>query len=448
MNVWRLVLREIAHRKVNFVLALLSVAAAVACLVGAMTLVKGNELKTGELLAAKQAEVETAIAEKEQKVAAAGAELQDAMRKITKGLGFNILVLPQDQDLNELHVEGTVSNTMPEAYVDKLANSRIVTINHLLPIVSKTLSWEEYDRPILLTGTRGEVPQAHRDPKKPLLDHVPEGTMVIGYQLHKDLGLNVGDKVKLMEREFEITKTFPERGTADDSTVWVNLAQAQEMLGMQNLVNAILALECNCATKDRLAEIRQDIAEILPGVQVIERGPPALARAEARNQAKATAQAALQREQQAGAEALKKEKESRELVEKQTQDFAAVLVPVVMIGCGVWIGFLAFMNVRQRSEEIGILRAIGLKSTQILKIFLGKALLIGVLGAVAGYLAGFFIGVSWSDLAPAASSASRLFDTQLVILAIIVAPLLSGLASWLPAMLAARQDPAIVLQGQ
>jgi putative ABC transport system permease protein len=447
MNVWRLVVREIAHRKLNFLLGLLSVAVAVGSLVGAMTLVRGNELRTGELLAAKQADVEQAIAKKEKEVAAAGAALNDAMRKITKGLGFNILILPQDQDLNELHVEGTASKSMPEKFVTTLAESRIVTINHLLPIVTKKLRWEEYDRTILLTGTRGEVPQAHRDPKKPLLDHVPAGTMVLGYQLHKQAGLKVGDTVTLMDREFKITETYPERGTADDSTAWVNLAEAQEMLGMQNLVNAILALECNCATVDRLAEIRNDIAAILPGTQVIERGPPALARAEARNKAQATAAAALKHEQAAGREALEREAAGRQLVEKQTEDFAAVLVPVVMIGCGVWIGFLALMNVRQRSNEIGILRAIGLKSTQILLIFLGKAILIGLAGALLGYAAGYFVGVSWSDFATNSVKSARLFEPRLLLLAVIIAPLLSGLASWLPAMLAARQDPAIVLQG-
>lgn len=448
MNVWRLILREIAHRKLSFLLGLLSVAAAVGCLVGAMTLLHGNEIRTGEILSVKQDEVKAAIAVQEQEVADAGAKLQNAMRKITKGLGFNILVLPQDQDLNELHVEGTLSQAMPEALVDKLANSRIVTVNHLLPIVTKKLKWEEYDRTIILTGTRGEVPITHRDPKKPLLDHVPKGTMVVGYQLHRDLKLKKGDTVKLMGREFKIAQTYPERGSADDSTVWLNLGEAQEMLGMQNLINAILALECNCATLDRVAEIRTEIAGILPGTQVIERGTQALARAETRNKAKATAKMALEREQKAGQEILERETASRAVLEKQSRDFAAVLVPLVMIGSGVWIGFLAFGNVRQRRTEIGVLRAIGLKSTQILQIFLGKAVLLGLAGAVLGYVGGFWVGVSWSDLPATPERTSQLFDPLLVVLAVVVAPLLSGLASWLPAMLAARQDPAIVLQGE
>lgn len=425
MKVWRLVIREIAHRKLSFLLGLLSVSAAVGCLVGAMTLLHGNEIRTGQLLEEKQQEVQ-----------ALGAQLEDSMRKITKGLGFNILVLPQNQDLNELHVEGTLSEAMSETLVDKLANSRIVTINHLLPIVTKKMRWEEYDRTIILTGTRGEVPQAHRDPKKPLLDHVPTGTMVVGYQLQQQAGMNKGDEVELLGKKFKITETYPERGTADDSTVWVNLAEAQEMLGMQNLVNAILALECNCATKDRLAEIRADIAEILPGTQVIERGPPALARAEARNKAKAAAQASLEQETV-----------GRANLEAQHEKFAAVLVPLVVIGSGMWIGFLALGNVRQRSSEIGILRAIGLKSTEILQIFLGKAVLMGLGGAVVGYLVGFGIGVAWSELPADTEAAKQLFVPSMVLLALVVAPLLSGLASWLPAMLAARQDPAVILQG-
>ena len=117
MNVLRLTLSEIRHRKLNFLLMLFSVTVAIACLVGALTLLRADEIRTQQLLEKKQQEVEQA-----------GAELNDAMRKITKGLGFNVLILPEDQDLSELHLEGTLSSTMPEEYVERLANSSIVTI--------------------------------------------------------------------------------------------------------------------------------------------------------------------------------------------------------------------------------------------------------------------------------------------------------------------------------
>ena len=198
MNVWRLVLREISHRRLNFALGLLSVAVAVGCLVGALTLLSADEIRTAEILDTYRTASEQQIAERKAAVEQRGAELQDAMRKITKGLGFNILILPEQQDLGELHVEGTLSSTMPEEYVDRLANSRIVTVNHLLPMVMQKIQWEEQDRTVILVGTRGEVPFLHRDPKKPLLDAVPAGSIVLGYQIHQQLDLSKDDKVQML----------------------------------------------------------------------------------------------------------------------------------------------------------------------------------------------------------------------------------------------------------
>ncbi|NOX54065.1 MAG: FtsX-like permease family protein [Planctomycetes bacterium] len=427
MSVFHLVLREVAHRKLNFVLALASVAIAVGSFVGAMTLLKADSVRTNQILAEKQKEVEKA-----------GAELKDAMRKIMKGLGFNIWILPKDQDLSELQLEHTASKTMPEEYAHKLANSRIITINHLLPMITRKIQWpEQNDFSVVVVGTRGEIPLLHRIPKKPIIDHVPAGTMVIGHLVAKKLGVSVGDKVTLLGRQFTITKVYPERGTVDDSTVWINLKEAQELFGLQNLINAILALECNCAAQDRVAEIRAEISSILPGTQVIEVGPPALARAEARKKAAAAAK-----------EALEREKASREQLRRQRESLAAVLVPVVVLASAVWIAFLAFTNVRQRSAEIGILRAIGLRSSQILSLFLGKAAFVGIVGAFVGYAAGFAVGVFFGDLPSTSQTAAVLFAPALLVVAVIMALLLSILGSWIPSLLAARQDPAVVLQNE
>ena len=70
----------------------------------------------------------------------------------------------------------------------------------------------------------------------------------------------------------------------------MNLAECQELLDQKGRINAILALECNCASIDRLgSEIRAEISKILPGTKIIEKGSRALARAEARVKAKSTA---------------------------------------------------------------------------------------------------------------------------------------------------------------
>jgi putative ABC transport system permease protein len=427
------------------------VTVAIACLVGAQTLLRSDEIQTETILSDKQAEIETAITEREAAVAEAGKALEDSVRKQMLGLGFNVLIVPENQDLSELHLNGTLTETMPESHVDILANSKIVTVNHLLPSVTKRVKWPEKEIDVIIHGTRGEVPIMHRGLKKPMLDAVPPGTMVVGYQVHSKLELKAEDKVTLLGREFTVKTLHPERGSTDDVTIWIDLAEAQQLLGMENVINAILALECGC-TGDRISQIREEIAGILPGTNVIEKHSQALTRAESRAKAKVIAENALAAEQKAGEEALLREITSRAAIQDRRASFVSILVPLVLIGCALWIGFLAYGNVRQRNSEIGILRAIGLSSNQVLAIFLIKAGLIGLIGGLVGTAAGVLIGIQFGGLAPSEETWQRIFETGAVLTTVVLAPLLapafSAIASWLPALMAARRDPALVLQAE
>jgi putative ABC transport system permease protein len=456
MTIGRLIFREIAHRKVSFLLGVLAVTVAVGTLVAAQAITQADALETSRLLASKEAQVEAALADKREAVVRAGADLEDAIRKQMLGLGFNVLILPEDQNLSELHLSGGLSATMPESYVDKLASSDIVTVNHLLPSVTRRITWPEHERDVILVGTRGEVPIMHRGLKKPMLEAVAPGKIVVGYDVHKDLGLSEGDIVTLMGEQFTVSTLHPQRGSEDDVTVWIDLKQAQQMLGLENLIHAILALECECAG-DRIAVIRQEIAGILPGTQVVERYSAALARAEARTQAKQTAEAALAAEEQSAKEMLQREAVSRREHEARRLEMAGLIVPFVMIASIALIGLLAYVNARARQPEIGILRAIGLTGGQIMTAFLGKAVLIGLFGGVLGVLLGVAIVIN----IPGAVSSAPQFHQQVwsavassqammttFLLAPLFATLLAGLASWLPALLATRQDPAMILQGE
>ncbi|MEQ9408278.1 MAG: FtsX-like permease family protein [Fuerstiella sp.] len=450
MSLWRLAFREIRHRKLSFLMGVLSVTIAVACLVGAQTLLRADQLITDQILAARVSEVEAAVAAKEEIVRQAGADLEDAMRKHMKGLGFNILILPEEQSRSELLLSGMTA-TMPESYVDRLAESSIVTVNHLLPSVTRRIKWPEQDREVILIGTRGEVPIQHRALKKPLLEEVAENKVVVGYELHRDLQISPGDQLTLLGQEFTVSKIHPERGSTDDVTLWINLKQAQELLGMQNLINAILALECDCSG-DRISAIRDEIKGILPGTQVVEKYSEALARAEARARAKQVAETSLQQEQEAGLALLAQEEQSRRQLEQQHAGFASVMVPLVLVGSAVTIFLLALANVRQRTAEIGILRAIGLRTRQILTVFLSKATVTGILGSIPGIVLGLWAGVALAGLTSHGLAWGQLFDAgdlQLTVLAApVLALVLAGAATWLPALLAARQDPATILQEQ
>lgn len=423
MNLGRLIFRELCFRRVNFLLGVLSVGVAVACLTAALAVLRKHDLRTDRIVAAKEDATRVQME-----------AMTDDYRKLTLKMGFNILILPKDQNLSDLYADDFASKYMPEEYATRLAKSRVATINHILPSLQQKVKWPERERTVLLMGVRGEV-YMQSSKQKALLEAVAPGAMILGNELARSLQLKPGDKTALMGREFTVAKINPERGNKDDITIWINLPEAQEMLDKKGLINGIMALDCTCDTVDRLSRIRAEISKILPDTQIIEFASQAIARAEARTRAAAEAEGSVQRE-----------KEGRAKLRAEREAFAAVLVPVVVLGCAVWIGFLALANVRERRAEIGILRALGLRSGQVLVIFLGKAVMVGFTGGIAGYFAGRVTGLAWRDAPGVSPIEIGLIDRPLMLLILVAAPLLTALASWLPSMIAAQQDPADVLR--
>ena len=423
MSLLRLIIREISHRKLNFLLSVVGVSLAAAAILGVISLLRVHD-----------AETDRVIGKMMEGTKARMAQLNDDIRKAMKKPGFNIYIFPKDQDMSEVYSEGFASKVMPESYVTTLAESKIVTVNHLLPSLTRKMRWPEEKRTVVLIGIRGEVPIAHRDPKKPLIYPVEPGHMVLGYELHNSLGIKEGDSITFMEREFKVSKAHTARGTADDISIWMNLAECQEMLELEGKINAIQALECNCETIDRLGEIRQELLAILPDTQIIETSGIALARAEARVKTKLISKAEIEEEEK-----------NRQEQRKQRKQFAATMGPAVSVISMAWIALLAFGNVRERVTEIGLLRAVGAGSKLILGAFLGKALLVGLLGATLA------VGLFWftTILFPGSFGSLPFFElvgsTELIILA-VSAPILAAIASWLPALKAALRDPAAVLR--
>ncbi|MFB3891555.1 MAG: ABC transporter permease [Phycisphaerae bacterium] len=426
MSIWRLVIKEIVHRKLNFALALVAVLVAVACAVGALTLLRAHDLGTEEILA-----------DKTRKARAELDIFEDEIRKLTVQMGYNTLILPAGQNIGDYLAQGYATATMPEEYVKRLSGSKIVMIQHLMPILEQKVKWPERQRTIILCGTRGEMPLMQRDPKKPIVAAVAPGKIVLGYSLWSDMDLKAGDKITLMGRPFEVARCHEERFSTDDITAWVDLAAAQELLDKKGQINAIQALKCMCAGVGIKAVVAE-ITKLLPDVQIKELANKATAREKARDLAAARSR-----------DAIAAEAAARERLRQTREVLAACLVPLVMVGCAVWIGLLSLGNVHQRREEIGILRAIGVRSRQVMALFLAKAMLVGLVGAVLGYAAGFGVAGGWARMFDSPGGAGlrlgQLMMPWLLAAVLVASPLLACFASWAPATLAARSDPADVL---
>lgn len=381
MSMLRLLLREIGHRKLNFLLGLLSVVAAVVLFVAVLTMSDASQRETVRLM---------------------------------RDMGFNILIVPKNTDMADFWSEDFAREEMPEEYVHRLANSGIITIRHLVATLQKKvrIARGEREQDALLTGVLPEIPVRGGEKKPPMGYTIPRGKVFVGFDIARSLKVKEGDTIGISGKDFVVERCLQETGSKDDIRIYGDLHDVQEVLAKPGRINTIEALRCLCEGVD-LGGVRESIANVLPDTSITERGSIAVARAE-----------------------------TRKMVEK----YAAFIIPTIFLVCAVWVGLLALSNVRERRQEIGILRALGFGSGRIASLFLGRAILLGLIGAVLGFAVGTGLALRFGpEIFPVTAEKIRpLFG--LFGWSVLGAPVICIVASYLPAIVAITQDPAETLR--
>jgi ABC-type lipoprotein release transport system permease subunit len=379
MYILRMIFKEVWHRKINFLLAVLAVTTAVAFLVAFLTASKASERETARLMLK---------------------------------MGYNLRIVAGDADIGGFLLVGIPDKTMPESYLGTLAAQQSFSYNHLLATLEGQTKWRGLD--IVLTGIAPEV-AAPGEAKGAMTAAVTSGTAYVGYRIAEILSLHKGDLLDLDGTKLKVERCLAESGELDDMRIQCSLKDAQEILRQPGRITAIKAVDCLCFAKgDPVTTLRKEIASILPDVQVF--------------QAKSLA-------------------DTRTKQRRMIRNIFAVLLPFVLIACGVWIGVLAIMNVRDRQPEIGLLRALGYSSVQVMILFLGKAVLVGLVGAGAGYLVGTGLGLHFGPAVFEITAKAMLRpELSLFVRACILAPLFAVVASFVPTMIAVTYDPATTLR--
>jgi putative ABC transport system permease protein len=125
---------------------------------------------------------------------------------------------------------------------------------------------------------------------------------------------------------------------------------------------------------------------------------------------------------------------------------AAALLALIIGGLSV-VNTM-FMAVAERVREIGLKKAVGATTMNVMSEFLIEATLIGVIGGVIGYSLGALITIVANALTPPGSSPLFLLDLPITIFAIGFATALGAVAGVLPAWRAARMDPVTALRNE
>jgi ABC-type lipoprotein release transport system permease subunit len=266
------------------------------------------------------------------------------------------------------------------------------------------------------------------------LDPADEDAILIGRELADLLGAHVGDRVILLgqrkdESMRQATMTIAGiydlgLGEAEKGTVFINLSQAQVLYNLRDQATEVTAMLERVGQEDNLVPVLQSA---LPAYEV-------------------DTWDSLRPELQ----------ETLAMKSTFTSIFGFIVVMIAAIG----IFNLMMMAVYERTREMGVMAAMGMKSRQLLGLFLMEGAMIGIFGAVIGCIAAWIlvwavaqVGIDFSSLTSemnetVALMGSRLYPaielSKIIGYGVAVA-FIAALATLYPAWQAARQEPAQAL---
>ena len=126
--------------------------------------------------------------------------------------------------------------------------------------------------------------------------------------------------------------------------------------------------------------------------------------------------------------------------------FAVAAIGAISLLVGA-IGIITIMtiSVAERTSEIGLLRALGARHSQILSLFLGEAVVLSAIGGIVGLLFGIGAGQLLHLVMPALPVHT---PWTYVLLAEVSAIIIGLAAGVIPAQRAARLDPVEALRDE
>jgi putative ABC transport system permease protein len=250
----------------------------------------------------------------------------------------------------------------------------------------------------------GTEPAKYTDEKlqRKGIDTLAESDCLIGSAVAQKLTVKEGGTLTIEDKAFNIVKILPETGTIDDDRIFANLHTVQALLGTGEQISAIEIMGCCSAISDGLLS---KLRNILPDTRITTIG-----------------------------QIVSTQIETNRLMNKISLVFLIIILFVGSISIGNYI----WANVNERKKEIGILRMIGYHRRHIYYILVLKAVIMGIVGGIAGFIVGTLAAI-WLGPQFAGIEVSPLYI--LLLLSIGLSVIISILGSLIPAYMAGKIEP-------
>lgn len=334
----------------------------------------------------------------------------DINHKLEK-YGANILIVPRTDNLNLSYGGMTLgglsfeSEPIRESQIAEIANIKnAANVAAVGPIVLGTVKIN--GRSALLAGvdlskTLILKPWWKVNGTKPATNE-----LMAGADAAQILGLTVGQTLTINGRNLRISGILNSTGSQDDQLLFSSLATAQALLNKPGQLSMVeVAALCNACPIDEM--VRQ-IAEKLPTAKVM----------------------AIQQVVKGRMETL-----------AQFRKFSYAL-SLVVVAIGALVVLVTLMgSVKERTEEIGIFRAIGFRQQHIMRIIFLETGIVSLASGIIGYALGMIAIWTGLRLFSNHGKAAITLDPILAVGALAMALVVGLVASAYPAFMAARMDP-------
>jgi lipoprotein-releasing system permease protein len=276
--------------------------------------------------------------------------------------------------------------------------------------------------PIVIRGVNADsfldIIDLRRDIVQGAFD-VTSGRVVIGSSLASDLGVGVGDRIRVTSTEgvddvVTIAGTFTAGTEAvDQSWVVTSLTHAQSLFALPGGATTIELKVRDVFDADRIADAIRGRTGLTVESWMM-----------------------LNTELLSG---LSAQSSSKTMI----QFF-------VVLSVALGIASILIVSVVQKSREIGILRAVGTPSRRVLAIFLIQGGVLGIVGSFVGSALGVLFAKLFEVMTADASGTPRFpvrVDASLLFGTMLLATGVGLIAAVIPARRAARLDPAAAIHG-